>query len=448
MCPAALPGPQFSAPQVRGAAKTVALTFDDGPGRSTQAIIEILESFHVRATFFNVGQEEVYRPQLVREEAADGFLLGDHTVGHPVMAGLSPAAQATEIDGVAHETRQLTQTSPCVFRPPYGSYDSTTLAVANARSMSLWMWNVSSDDWEARGSGSAYWIHRIISDAEAGIGVQHAVVLFHNQPIRMPATVAALPVVISFYERHGYTFVDLLGRAGPPGGCGSSTSAPLRVPGTFLNAGTSMGAGAIRRSPSGQFSLAVRPDGDAILRLATGRVLWTSRTAGHPGARLVVSQVGDVEVRSPAGNVLWSTKTSGHRGARLDVSDAGNLQLEVGRTALWVSSIPVSQLSPGERLRPGWRLTSADARCTLLQQSAGRLALLDATGQVLWRTGAVAPGAFAALEANGNLVVVASRSASRWVSGTTQHGPTRLVVTTKGKLVISAVTGLRLWTTP
>ncbi len=66
MCPAAPYGAQFEAPGAR-TAKTVALTFDDGPGRSTQAILDILESFHVRATFFNVGQEMVYRPLLVQE---------------------------------------------------------------------------------------------------------------------------------------------------------------------------------------------------------------------------------------------------------------------------------------------------------------------------------------------------------------------------------------------
>ena len=206
-CPTAAYGPLFYAP---GAPKTVALTFDDGPGRSTAAILAVLVRYRVPATFFNIGVNMVTRPWLVRDEAKGGYVLGDHTWDHPDMAIISAAWQATELDRTAAEQRRLTGTVPCVFRPPYGAYDAITLWLAQQRRMTVWMWSVDTQDWMARGSGSAYWVNRIIWLAESeGGALRHPVVLMHNQATGNPATVTALPTIISFFRSHGYRFVAL-----------------------------------------------------------------------------------------------------------------------------------------------------------------------------------------------------------------------------------------------
>jgi peptidoglycan-N-acetylglucosamine deacetylase len=206
-CPAAPYGPQRYAP---GSGKTVALTFDDGPGASTQAILAILARYGVPATFFNIGANMASRPALVREEAAAGDVLGDHTWDHPNMTLLPPVSQAAEIDRVRAEQRSLTGTATCLFRPPYDDYNGTTLTLAQQRGMTVWTWSVDTHDWMANGSGSAYWVQRIITLAESEGGpLAHPVVLMHNQPIGNPATVSALPTVIEFFRAHGYTFVTL-----------------------------------------------------------------------------------------------------------------------------------------------------------------------------------------------------------------------------------------------
>ena len=282
-CPPVSIGVLNTAPSVAGSKKTVALTFDDGPGRSTQAIINILRSFHVRATFFNIGWDISDYPSLVREEAADGFLLGDHTNSHPDMTTLSAAAQTSEIVQVMDLQRRLTGTVPCVFRPPYGDYDATTLAIAHDHGLSLWMWSDSGNDWEAEGSGSSYWIHYIENSAiDGSIGQAHPVLLLHNQMIAMPATVAALPVIIRSFERRGYTFVDLLGRTGPPGVCGNP-AAPVPAP-TFseLSNGTTLSSGGTRTSPNGQFVLTMNTDGQLTYSEVGGPTLWSTPTSGSP----------------------------------------------------------------------------------------------------------------------------------------------------------------------
>ncbi len=217
-CPAAPYGTNSYAP-APGGAKTVALTFDDGPGASTASILSVLASYGVPATFFNIGQNMAARPALVRQEAQMGYMLGNHTWDHPNMTTLSAAAQGTEMDQASAEQVSLTGVQPCAFRPPGGSYNSSTLSQAQLRRMKFWLWSVDTEDWKANGSSSSYWVNRIISLAESqGGALQHPVVLMHNQPAGNPATVLALPTIIRFFRDRGYTFVDLLGRTRLLGG--------------------------------------------------------------------------------------------------------------------------------------------------------------------------------------------------------------------------------------
>jgi peptidoglycan/xylan/chitin deacetylase (PgdA/CDA1 family) len=121
-CPAASYGPSPSAP---GGGRTVALTFDDGPGRTTAEVLAILRRYHVPATFFNIGENEADRRSLVGAEADAGEAIGNHTWNHPDMVGLSAGRQAAELDKATGEQKSIVGFAPCVFRPPYNDYDAT-----------------------------------------------------------------------------------------------------------------------------------------------------------------------------------------------------------------------------------------------------------------------------------------------------------------------------------
>ena len=210
-CPVPPEGPQFYAPGFPGYARTVALTFDDGPGKTTARILRILRSFRVPATFFNLGENMAAQPALVRQEARYGFLLGNHTWSHPDLRKLTRRQQARQMDEATSMQRSIVGTPPCVFRPPYGSYNTTTLSVARYRRMAVWLWSVDPEDWKANGSASGYWVRRIIRLAEGeGIRLHHAVIIMHNQPGGNPATALALPTIIRFFRQHHYRFVTLL----------------------------------------------------------------------------------------------------------------------------------------------------------------------------------------------------------------------------------------------
>ena len=210
--PAAAATPYGAKSAAPGSGKTVALTFDDGPGASTTSIVSILARYGVPATFFNLGQNMAARPAPVQQEASMGYMLGNHTWDHKNMTTLSASAQATEMDRASAEQVSLTGIQPSGFRPPGGNYNSTTLSLAQQRGMTVWTWLVDTEDWKANGSSSAYWVNRIITLAEKGGSQTHPVVLMHNQPAGNPATVLALPAIIRYFGSHGYTFVDLLGR--------------------------------------------------------------------------------------------------------------------------------------------------------------------------------------------------------------------------------------------
>ena len=208
-CPAPAAGVQRYAP---GAGKTVALTFDDGPGPGTVEILGILQRYGVTATFFDIGTNESRRPREVRSIAATGAALGNHSWSHPQLPTLDAAGQAQELDSTSAQQARLAGAAPCLFRPPYGEYDSTTVSLSRARRMTVWNWSVDTEDWKAGTSTDATWVERIRTRAQAGSSQDHPVILMHNPPSGIPATVLALPAIIEHYQARGYRFVDLLGR--------------------------------------------------------------------------------------------------------------------------------------------------------------------------------------------------------------------------------------------
>jgi peptidoglycan/xylan/chitin deacetylase (PgdA/CDA1 family) len=305
-CPTPATTVQHNAP---GSGKTVALTFDDGPGPGTLQILTILQRYGVTATFFNIGVNESRRPREVRSTAATAAALGNHTWEHPQMPTLTAAEQAQQMDAESGEQAGIVGAAPCLFRPPYGEYNATTVSLARERRMSVWNWSVDTEDWKAGTSTAQSWIDRIITRAEAGGSQTHPVILMHNPPTGIPATVRALPTIIEYYQARGYRFVDLLGgtsqRNAPaavqtPGGlqvaertATGSVRVRSRLGGTW--SGWSSIGGTIVGGPAGTPA----GGGAVFVGLGTDNAVW-QRTRADDGTLGAWSSLGHVGTSKPA----------------------------------------------------------------------------------------------------------------------------------------------------
>ncbi len=191
--------------------RDVALTFDDGPGPFTAPILATLERFHVKATFFEIGREVRMYPQLTARLARAGMVIGDHTETHPLLAQLSPPEQARELDEAAHAIAAAGAPRPLLFRPPYGSFDASTLRLLRAREMLMVLWTVDTSDYERPGVGRI--VYSAISGARPG-----AIILFHDGGGDRSQTLAALPRIIERLHQRGYHLVTVpqLLREDPP----------------------------------------------------------------------------------------------------------------------------------------------------------------------------------------------------------------------------------------
>ena len=87
----------------------------------------MLERFHVNATFFVIGKMLQYFGASTVREIEDGDVIGDHTETHPMLAQLSAHEQYEELFEQIARVELLGGRRPILFRPPYGSFNATTL---------------------------------------------------------------------------------------------------------------------------------------------------------------------------------------------------------------------------------------------------------------------------------------------------------------------------------
>lgn len=122
-CPRASHELVRSAP-ARGRARTVALTFDDGPGPWTPKVLAVLHQQEVHATFFVIGRWAAVNPRLLRSVVSSGNELGNHSWSHHVpraTVGWRTANLTRELHRTDRAVARSTGHRPCFFRPRVAS---------------------------------------------------------------------------------------------------------------------------------------------------------------------------------------------------------------------------------------------------------------------------------------------------------------------------------------
>jgi peptidoglycan-N-acetylmuramic acid deacetylase len=177
------------------AAKSVALTFDDGPSRVLPEILDILKQENVPAAFF--WQTRLLYPERPWKRVLDeGHLIGTHTVKHKNLTALSYEEQYRDIKSSSAKIKEITGTEAVYFRPPFGQFNSDTLKAARELNLKTVMWRVASMDWELQKNPENL-VPTVVDHLEDG-----AIILLHE----LQHTAWVLPDLIRAIREQGYTF--------------------------------------------------------------------------------------------------------------------------------------------------------------------------------------------------------------------------------------------------
>lgn len=185
--------------------KVIYLTFDAGyENGCTGKILDILKAHQVPAAFFLAGNYLQKNPDLVARMAAEGHIVGNHTMHHYDMRKLSEEATfRAELEGIEALYRQITgQDLPKFYRPPQGLYSEENLKMAQKLGYKTVFWSLAYADWDnARQPTAEFALEKLNSRIHNG-----AVVLLHSTST---TNAAILDQLLTGWEQLGYRFAPI-----------------------------------------------------------------------------------------------------------------------------------------------------------------------------------------------------------------------------------------------
>ncbi|MBE6575928.1 MAG: polysaccharide deacetylase family protein [Ruminococcaceae bacterium] len=181
----------------------IAITFDDGPHpRYTPQILSILEEFGVRATFFVVGENVEYYPDLIGRILAAGHEIGNHTYDHGRMPRQTVEQMKKEILRTEGAVYELSDYRTKVLRPPEGMLNDSVIEAARALDYRVVLWNIDTRDWDHTPPEKI--AEQILAQVQSG-----DIILMHDYIGRNSPTPEALRLVLPELLRRGYRFVGI-----------------------------------------------------------------------------------------------------------------------------------------------------------------------------------------------------------------------------------------------
>lgn len=177
----------------------VALTFDDGPSKTTTKILNILSENGGRATFFVVGNRVYDYADTTKEIVNQGSEVGSHTWDHKKLTLLSNAEITKELVDTNDIVYTVANVRPKVLRPPYGSVNDKVKSVAKGEDMAIANWSIDTLDWKTKNASATY--DAIMKDVKDG-----SIILAHDLH---PETGDAMEKVIPELVKRGYQLVTV-----------------------------------------------------------------------------------------------------------------------------------------------------------------------------------------------------------------------------------------------
>lgn len=180
--------------------KKIAISFDAAWGNEyTKGILDTLDKYNVKSTFFLVGFWVDKYPDDVKEIAKRGHDVENHSTTHPNMSQLSIEKMAEELNTTGKKIEELTGKRPTLFRPPFGDYSDNVIRTARDNGYYTIQWDVDSLDWKEFGVQPV--VDRVTRNVKNG-----SIVLFHNNAKYIKEY---LPLVIERLQESGYEIVPI-----------------------------------------------------------------------------------------------------------------------------------------------------------------------------------------------------------------------------------------------
>lgn len=182
--------------------KVIALTFDDGPWiGSTAKVLDILKKNNIKGTFFVVGQMLKQHPDLGVRIVTEGHVIANHTWTHRYHF-MNPQVAAYEVDSTSDLIYQTTGVKTTLFRPPGGIMNNGVAAYAKNEKYTIVMWSADSLDYSRPPISRL--IRNVTRESKPG-----GIVLMHDGGGNRSHTVEALPQIIDYFKKQGYSFVTV-----------------------------------------------------------------------------------------------------------------------------------------------------------------------------------------------------------------------------------------------
>lgn len=181
--------------------KVVYLTFDDGPGKHTNKLLDVLKEENVPATFFLIGNSIKKNDTVILERMAkEGHYLGAHSMTHNYQLLYQNRAYVGEMLEVQKMIEDITGVKNHLVRSPYGSYPGMIQTIrdqAVEENIKIWDWTVDSADWRLEGKPK-----EIVEHIKRQVDGDVEVILLHDRE----TTLQALPDIISYLRSQNYIF--------------------------------------------------------------------------------------------------------------------------------------------------------------------------------------------------------------------------------------------------
>lgn len=196
-------------PEIDPSKPMVAITFDDGPySKTTPIMLDALEENYALATFFCLGQNAGYYPEIVQREYELGMEVGTHTYQHLQLTKLSGSELDSEIKKSLENIEKAIGVNPKLMRPPYGDVNKEVLKAVGGYGLCCMNWSLDTEDWRTKNPDATY--KEVMKAVDGDVVLLHDIHEYNVDAVKrfVPDLIAKgfqLVTVPELYENRGET---------------------------------------------------------------------------------------------------------------------------------------------------------------------------------------------------------------------------------------------------